>query len=190
MGVVYEAEQENPKRRVALKVIRGGQFVDDNMVRMFRREVETLGRLKHPSIGAIYESGHTDDGQHFFAMELVRGTTLDEYVSARKSPLDGQEIRFRLHLFRKIADAVHYAHQRGVIHRDLKPSNIVVSHEATSFAGGSTVSGIALPDVKILDFGLARITESDVNASTMTTEVSAIKGTLPYMSPEQARGDM
>ena len=78
MGTVYEAEQESPKRKVAVKVVRGGQFV----------EADTLARLKHPNIGGIYESGRTEDGQHFFAMELVRGQTLDEYTSSRPSVAD------------------------------------------------------------------------------------------------------
>jgi len=174
MGVVYEAEQQNPKRRVAVKVVRGGQFVDDDRVRMFQREADTLARLKHPNIGGIYESGRTDDGQHFFAMELVQGKTLDRYLEQRPQITTSKELRFRLDLFRRIVDAAHYAHQRGVIHRDLKPSNIVVSGEG---------------EVKILDFGLARITEGDVAAATMTTEIGVIKGTLSYMSPEQARGN-
>jgi len=74
MGIVYEAEQQNPRRRVALKVIRGGRFVDDATIRMFRREAETLARLRHPNIGAIYESGRTEEGQHFFA-SWSRATT-------------------------------------------------------------------------------------------------------------------
>ncbi|MGH9394933.1 MAG: protein kinase domain-containing protein, partial [Terriglobales bacterium] len=72
MGVVYEALQENPRRPVALKIIRGGGFVDEHAVRMFQREAQVLGRLRHPGIAAIYESGQTPDGQHYFAMELVR----------------------------------------------------------------------------------------------------------------------
>ena len=193
MGVVYEAEQQEPRRRVALKVVRGGQFVDDARVKMFQREAETLARLKHPNIGAIYESGRTEDGQHFFAMELVRGDTLNAYMTKRPGAAAPDELNFRLALFRKIADAVHYAHQRGVIHRDLKPNNIVVTEEATSQSGDTTETdafgGIRLPEIKILDFGLARITEGDIAAATLTTEVGVIKGTLPYMSPEQARGN-
>jgi tetratricopeptide (TPR) repeat protein len=119
-------------------------------------------------------------GEHFFAMELVRGATLDEFLKARGPATGRDEIRFRLRLFQSICDAVHYAHQRGVIHRDLKPSNIVVA------AGEDAANGI--PTVKILDFGLARITESDVNA-TAVTEMGVLKGTLAYMSPEQTRGD-
>jgi tetratricopeptide (TPR) repeat protein/predicted Ser/Thr protein kinase len=176
MGVVYEAEQQSPQRRVAVKVVRGGRFVDEQRVRLFQREAETLARLKHPNIAAIYESGRTDDGQHFFAMELVSGQTLDAYLDTRPERITPEELRLRLDLFRELADAVHYAHQRGVIHRDLKPSNIVVT------AGDP-------PEPKILDFGLARITEEDLAVATLTSEVGLIKGTLPYMSPEQTRAD-
>jgi serine/threonine protein kinase/Tfp pilus assembly protein PilF len=188
MGVVYEAEQQQPKRKVALKVVRGGQIVDEYQVKLFQREVDTLARLKHPNIAAIYESGRTEGGRHFFAMELVRGSTLDLHVA--NSRTDGAvtptELRDRLRLFCRICDAVNYAHQRGVIHRDLKPSNIVVTPNGTGNESGA--AGPPLPDVKILDFGLARITDSDV-AATMVSEIGTIKGTLPYMSPEQVRGN-
>ncbi len=177
MGVVYEAEQQNPKRRVALKIVRGGHFVDDMSVKLFQREAESLARLKHPGIGAIYESGRTEEGQHFFAMELVRGDTLDVHVMRKTAAGDDRkqaDLREPLALFRAICDAVNYAHQRGVIHRDLKPSNILIDEEGQP---------------KILDFGLARMTDSDTAAASMMTEVGAIKGTLAYMSPEQARGN-
>ena len=190
MGIVYEAEQQDPKRRVALKVVRGGKYLDEATIRMFRREAETLARLRHPNIGGIYESGRTEDGQHFFAMELVVGDNLDVFLAKRPKLLTPEEVRFRLALFRRIADAVHYAHQRGVIHRDLKPSNIIISRDAGGDSSvTSMISGVRVPDVKILDFGLARITEGDVQA-TQVTEVGVIKGTLPYMSPEQARGNI
>jgi len=192
MGIVYEAEQESPRRRVAVKVVRGGREVDEMQVRMFQREVDTLARLQHPNIGAIYESGRTEDGRHFFAMELVRGDTLDVYLAARGRVASADEVRFRLALFRKITEAVHYAHQRGVIHRDLKPSNIVVTEEGAREVASSESTtawtGPRLPEVKILDFGLARITEGDIQAATLTAEVGVIRGTLPYMSPEQTLG--
>ncbi|HEX5044139.1 MAG TPA: serine/threonine-protein kinase, partial [Candidatus Polarisedimenticolaceae bacterium] len=176
MGVVYEAEQASLGRTVALKVVRAGQFVDEDTLRMFAREADTLARLKHPNIAAIYEAGRTEDGQHFFAMELVRGPMLGDCMGGRPVQ-DRSHLASRLALFRTICDAVQYAHQRGVIHRDLKPSNIIVTEES------------GRPTVKILDFGLARITDSDVATATRATEVGMIKGTLAYMSPEQARGD-
>lgn len=169
MGTVYEAEQQSPRRAVALKVVRGGQYIDQHYVRLFQREAQTLARLRHPDIAAIYESGRTEDGQHFFAMELVRGTVLNDYIGRHKL-----DIRDKLRMFGKICDAINYAHQRGVIHRDLKPTNIIVDSQGNP---------------KILDFGLARMTDADIAAATIVTEVGKIQGTLAYMSPEQARGN-
>jgi len=186
MGVVYEALQQNPRRRVALKVVRGGRLVDELQLKLFQREVETLARLKHQNIGAIYASGCTDDGQHYFAMELVRGETLDAWLRKRPAGLDREELELRLYLFRKIADAVHYAHQRGVIHRDLKPTNIIVT-DATAVRSSLT-SGVTA-EIKILDFGLARMTDTDRGGATALTEIGAIRGTLGYMSPEQTQGN-
>jgi serine/threonine protein kinase len=185
MGVVYEAEQQHPHRRVALKVVRGGIFLDEHRVKLFAREVQALAHLKHPGIAAIYESGRTDSGEHFFAMELVRGVQLQEYL--KDNPIRPEhvkaDIRSRLDLFLQICHAIGYAHQRGVIHRDLKPSNIlVVKEDSSESSTSSTVQ------VKVLDFGLARITDSDVSMTTMVSEVGKIQGTLSYMSPEQARG--
>ena len=186
MGVVYEAEQQSPRRLVALKVMRQGHFVDDPHARLFHREAETLGRLKHPGIAAIYESGHTEDGHDFFAMELVQGKNLDVWATERPTPISPSEIELRLKVFRSICEAVNYAHLRGVIHRDLKPSNIIVTDEAASNADSGAVP---LPAVKVLDFGLARIMDADVQGGSMLTEAGIIKGTLQYMSPEQARGE-
>jgi len=171
MGVVYEAEQPNPRRAVALKVIRPG-FVSASALRRFDLEATVLGRLKHPGIAQIYEAGTaaTAEGvQPFFAMEFVGGQPLDQYIKQR-------ELRPRqsLELMAQICDAVHYAHQQGVIHRDLKPANILVNDEAQP---------------KILDFGVARVTDSDLQATTLQTNVGVIVGTLLYMSPEQVGAD-
>ena len=199
MGVIYEAEQQRPRRSVALKVILGGRHVDAETVRMFQRESDSLARLKHPSIAAIFESGCTDEGQHFFAMELAEGRTLDDYLDEGGTPATQSDMRRRLALFRKIAAAVAYAHQRGVIHRDLKPSNILVlrpdgarTATAGDESGGSGAPGPGAeeetPNIKILDFGLARITEPDAEAPPTLTIRGSVQGTLPYMSPEQVRG--
>ncbi|HET8946987.1 MAG TPA: serine/threonine-protein kinase, partial [Candidatus Polarisedimenticolia bacterium] len=178
MGVVYEAEQTRPRRHVALKVILGGRHVDAMTVRRFEREAESLARLKHPGIAAIYESGRTEEGQHFFAMELVPGRPLSEVLAESGPAASRAEVRRRISLFRRIAAALTYAHQRGVIHRDLKPSNILVLPAV----------GAAPPEIKVLDFGLARITDPDAAEATAFTALGSIQGTLPYMSPEQVRG--
>lgn len=191
MGVVYEAEQRSPRRPVALKVIRGGAFVDEQAARLFQREIQTLARLKHPGIAGIYEAGRTDSGQRFFAMELVRGVPLDAYAGAHSLPPDATatELRERLELFLQICDAINYAHQRGVIHRDIKPANIQVMSDQDAVTSNSRPAWQQSLQVKILDFGLARITDADVNATAVLTEVGQIAGTLTYMSPEQARGN-
>lgn len=185
MGMVFEAEQQEPRRRVAIKVMRAGVGADDLDARLFRREIETLARLRHPNIAAIYGSGRLPDGRPYFAMELVEGQTLDVHLARRPSPSSRDELVYRLGLLRKIGAAVHYAHQRSVIHRDLKPSNIVVTEIQGTDSGASGVA--PLPEIKILDFGLARITDEGPAASLMS-DAGTIRGTLPYMSPEQARG--
>ncbi len=90
MGVVYKAEQQKPRREVALKIIRGRHHADEFHIKMFHREAASLGRLRHPNIAAIYESGHTTDGRHCFAMELVRGATLDVFCR-QVDGLDGKK---------------------------------------------------------------------------------------------------
>ncbi|HKQ49654.1 MAG TPA: tetratricopeptide repeat protein [Phycisphaerae bacterium] len=168
MGTVYEAMQDEPKRQVAIKVVRGQGYVDQSVIRLFRREVQALAMLNHPHIASLYESGRTEDDRHYFAMELVPGKALIDF--ARKNGLSTER---KLELFVTICDAIAYAHQRGVIHRDIKPSNLLV-----------TENGLA----KVLDFGLAKITDSDVALTTLSTDAAKIQGTLAYMSPEQARG--
>jgi serine/threonine protein kinase len=168
-GLVYEAEQQTPRRPVAVKVLKGGRFVDEHHTRHFQREIQTLATLKHPAIATIYEAGRTEEGQHFFAMELVSGTRLDVYVGESKTPL-----KERLALLCKVCEAVQSAHKSGVIHRDLKPSNILIDAEGNP---------------KILDFGLARATNADVTLTATSSHTGQIMGTLRYMSPEQARGD-
>ncbi|MEO1129589.1 MAG: serine/threonine-protein kinase, partial [Planctomycetota bacterium] len=170
-GVVYRATQERPHREVALKLIRPG-LASAKLLRRFELEAELLGRLRHPGIAQVYEAGavETDAGtQPFFAMELVEGEPLDAYAAAH-----GLSSRQRLELFLQICDAVQHAHSKGVLHRDLKPSNVLVTPEGR---------------VKVLDFGVARATDADIQATTMQTEVGQLIGTVPYMSPEQAAAD-
>ncbi|MBI1853803.1 MAG: tetratricopeptide repeat protein [Planctomycetes bacterium] len=171
MGVVYEAEQESPRRTVALKVVTAGVMSREALAR-FDLEAQVLGRLQHPGIAHIFEAGKFESGGElhpYFAMELIRGEPLIQYAENR-----GLGPRDRLELIAKICDAIHHAHQRGVVHRDLKPGNILVDEHGQP---------------KVLDFGVARATDSDIRTTTLRTDIGQLIGTVPYMSPEQASGD-
>lgn len=170
MGVVYVAEQQRPRRTVALKVIRGG---GGSLPRRFELEAEALGRLQHPGIAHIFEAGTAEVEGHgslpFIAMELVNGLPLTRDAEAR-----GLGVRERVDVLRRVCEAVEHAHQRGIIHRDLKPANILV-------AGGDP------PRPKVLDFGVARAVGEGAQGVTAHTDVGQLIGTLAYMSPEQVR---
>ena len=172
MGIVFEAEQENPNRRVAVKILRLG-FGTEKLFRRFQHEAEMLGRLRHVGIAHIYEAGIHQQASGapipFLAMELIDGLPLPEYARQR-----GLGVRERLGLLAAVCDAIEHAHQNGVIHRDLKPANVLVD---------------AAGQPKVLDFGIARATDADVRMTTMQTVPGQLIGTIPYMSPEQASGD-
>jgi non-specific serine/threonine protein kinase/serine/threonine-protein kinase len=166
MGVVYLAEQDSPKRAVALKLLRFDS-ASPRQIERFEREAELLGRLAHPGIARVYEAGwaETETGRRpFYAMEYVEGQALHEFVSAH-----GLDLGAKLKLVSQVAEAAHYAHERGVVHRDLKPSNVLVDERG---------------EPRVLDFGVARSLGTDSNA----TQTGQLVGTLSYMSPEQASG--
>src|SRR6516165_5703455 len=164
MGTVYEAEQDNPRRTVALKVIRPG-LVSPEYLKRFSHEAQILARLQHPGIAQVHEAGMSEDGQSFFAMEFIRGMPLDEYARGR-----GLEAAARLELLARVCDAVQHAHDNGVIHRDLKPGNILVDETGQP---------------KVLDFGVAHVAGTDLLTTSSRTQTGQLLGTLSYMSPEQ-----
>jgi len=175
MGTVYEAQQKNPRRIVALKTVRPG-YMSENLCKRLQHEARILGQLQHPNIAQIHEAGTFAVGGGtrsiqvgFIALELVRGESLTAYCRQRELT-----VRDRLALAAQICDAVDYAHDHGVIHRDLKPANILVTKEGHP---------------KILDFGVACVTNNDLETMTLLTEAGQLIGTMAYMSPEQVAGD-
>jgi serine/threonine protein kinase len=172
MGVVYEAEQDMPHRRVALKVV----YDAEEDAKILGHEPRILARLNHPAIASIHEANRTPDGFSYFAMELIEGTRLDEFVEQHKVPR-----RARLELFIQICDAIQHAHMKSVVHLDLKPSNILVRPQENTRPPAYLV--------KIVDFGVAAVTGSETTLTTRLGTSGGMVGTLAYMSPEQRRGD-
>lgn len=168
MGVVYLAEQQHPRRQVAIKTLHTGLNTQELLAR-FALEAEILGRMRHPGIGQVFATGrarHFDADVPYIIMEYIEGQPLLEYV-------EKIDLRARVELLAAIADAVEHAHLRGVIHRDLKPANILVQSDGQP---------------KVLDFGVARLADEESGRHELTT-AGMILGTMAYMSPEQAGGD-
>jgi serine/threonine-protein kinase len=163
MGVVYQARQVSLNRLVALKMILAGQLANETDVKRFHTEAEAAANLDHPGIVPIFEVGQ-HEGQHYFSMGFVEGQSLSQRLAA--GPLPPREAAA---LMAKVAEAIEYAHQRGVIHRDLKPSNILIDAQGNP---------------RVTDFGLARKIQGDSGL----TGSGQIMGTPSYMPPEQAGG--
>lgn len=164
MGVVYKARQKSLERIVALKTVRSFGFSSPREMDRLRFEAEAAARLDHPHIVPIFGAGQ-HQGMPFFSMKLVSGGTLADRLGELRS-----DVKFAAHLLAKVARAVHYAHQHGVLHRDLKPSNILLD---------------ANREPMVADFGLAKT----IDAPSGSSGSGAIVGTAPYMPPEQAHGD-
>ena len=169
MGIVFRARQAQLGRIVALKMILAGKLADDADVERFRREAKAAAQLKHPNIVPVHEIGE-HEGRHYFTMDFIDGQSLAEMIREEIfSPRDASE------LLRKVAMAVHFAHEQGTIHRDLKPANVLVSAENTPH---------------VTDFGLAKMLEPvGADSGAELTATGQILGTRSYMSPEQAAGD-
>ena len=186
MGVVYAAEDEKLRRRVALKVL-DTAGTNAELTQRLIREARVLAQLEHPGIVPVHDVGTLPDGRVFYTMKFVEGLRLDEYVKQLDS------LPQRLRLFLRICDAVAFAHARSVLHRDLKPANVMVG----SFG-----------EVLVMDWGLAKILQEPAAAeetvivspqkkisseeetrATVVTGHGTVMGTPGYMSPEQERGE-
>jgi eukaryotic-like serine/threonine-protein kinase len=172
MGLVWLAEQTAPVRRlVALKLIRAG-FYDDSLLQRFQSEQQSLAVMNHPTIAKVFDAGTTPDGQPYFVMEYVDGSSITKYCDTKKL-----KIRHRLELFLQVCEGVQHAHQKAIMHRDLKPSNVLVAE----------IDGKPVP--RIIDFGIAKaITSQTTPDRTLFTQAGALVGTPGFMSPEQAAG--
>jgi non-specific serine/threonine protein kinase/serine/threonine-protein kinase len=169
MGQVWLAEQTSPVRRsVALKLIRAGMY-DEEIVRRFQSERQSLAVMDHAAIAKVFEAGTSPQGQPYFVMEYVPGLPITEYCDRNKL-----KIRDRLELFIQACEGVQHAHRKAIIHRDLKPANILVVE----------VDGRPVP--RIIDFGLAKATTPQADGQSLFTRVGHFVGTPGYISPEQA----
>ena len=172
MGSVYQALQEQPRRTVALKLMKAG-IASSSALRRFEYESQLLARLSHPGIAEVYDAGThetPEGGVPYFVMEYIaRARRITDYVREKTLPTNQ-----RLELFLESCAAIHYGHTKGVIHRDLKPDNILVDSHGR---------------VKVIDFGVARATDSDMAAATLQTDIGQLVGTVQYMSPEQVEAD-
>ncbi len=169
MGEVFRARDSRLKREVAVKVLPPAVSLDPDRLRRFEQEALATAALNHPNILAVFDIG-TNDGSPYVVSELLEGETLRERLRSGPIPL-----RKALDYALQVAHGLAAAHEKGIIHRDLKPENIFVTKDGR---------------VKILDFGLAKLTQADAGGQTLThaTEVGTVLGTAGYMSPEQVRG--
>ncbi len=169
MGTVYVAEQRGEiERIVALKLIKLGMD-SRKIVSRFEAERQALALMNHEGIARVYHCGTTSRGQPYFVMEYVEGAPIDRFCEEHSVSLEA-----RLDLIRQVCEAVHHAHQKGVVHRDLKPGNVLVSRENDRLRA------------KVIDFGLAKAMGSELVEATLFTEVGQIVGTPEFMAPEQA----
>ena len=194
MGEVYLVHDEDLRRRVAMKVMRAREG-DAVLGRrsLFISEAQTTSQLEHPGVPPVHDLGTTPDGRLYFTMKLVQGRTLRKILHdlrvRRRSVLQEWNLSRLVTTLERVCETLHYAHERGVVHRDLKPGNIMLGD---------------FGEVQVMDWGLARLLdaddgwdeeaggriETDRGAARLRTRHGTLKGTLPYMSPEQARGDV
>jgi serine/threonine protein kinase len=165
MGVVYRAHDPQINRQIALKLLRQDRVTSEDLVQRFLKEAQAMGGLSHPNIATVYDTGR-DHGTIFIAMEILQGKSLRDHM--REKELHHNEI---VHIGVQVAEALDFAHRKGIVHRDIKPSNIIIDPDGNA---------------KITDFGIAHIEDPTVTQQTIPGE---ILGTPLYMSPEQVKSN-
>jgi Flp pilus assembly protein TadD len=187
MGAVLRATDPELNRPLAVKILLAAHAGRPELARRFLEEAQVMGQLQHPGVPPIHDIGRLDDGRPFFAMKLIKGRTLAELLKEWQCP--AEELPRWLGVFEQVCQAVAYAHSKHVIHRDLKPSNVMVG---------------AFGEVQVMDWGLAKVLKDNRAAEPEVscvetarsgsaeewTSADTLLGTLPYMAPEQARGDV
>jgi serine/threonine-protein kinase len=175
MGSVYKAEQPSMNRMVAIKVLHSRFATRDDLVARFRREARAMSQLSHPNTARVYKYGALDDGAVYFVMDYLEGRNLAAEVR-ENGPMEAERA---LHIMVQVCGALEEAHRAGIVHRDLKPENVFLTKQ-----GGSA----DFP--KVLDFGLAKMSEKQMGrGSMMFTQQGMVFGTPEFMSPEQAQGE-
>ncbi|MEK6237873.1 MAG: serine/threonine protein kinase, partial [Planctomycetales bacterium] len=165
-GAVYKAQHARMDRTVAIKVLNKNAISSQDAVERFQREMKASAQLNHPNIVTSHDAGE-QDGWHYLVLEFVSGLDLERLVE-KKGPLP---VKTGVELLKQAATGLAYAHSKGIIHRDVKPANLILDDEET---------------IKILDLGLARLTNQDKQAETGLTQTNTVMGTASYMAPEQA----
>ena len=186
IGVVYRGKDPQLPRDLAIKVLRPDRQDQPELVRRFIEEAKITGKLQHPGVVPVYSLGQMPDGRPYFTMKLIRGHTLAALLVERASP--SQDLPRFLKVFEQVCQTLAYAHSQEIIHRDLKPANIMVG---------------AFAEVQVMDWGFAKVLRTPQNEQPGTadndslnadllekTKAGQVMGTLPYMSPEQARGEV
>ena len=173
MGLVYKARHTLMKRIVALKMLHPNMVADESTVKRFQKEAEALSCLNHPNILTVFDFGVSKDGHPYLVTDYLEGQTLAEILEKNESMHWQRAVR----VFTQVCSALAHAHRHGVVHRDIKPSNIML----VQFEDQDDV-------VKILDFGIAKVLDSERTDSNQLTRTGEVFGSPLYMSPEQCRG--
>jgi serine/threonine-protein kinase len=175
MGAVYKAEQPEMRRFVAIKILHSRYLTRQDLVTRFKREARAMSHLSHPNTARVFLYGQLDDGACYFVMEYLEGRNLAQHVR-KEGPMDAHRA---INVMIQTCGALEEAHRSGIVHRDLKPENIFL-----------TSQGGIVDFPKVLDFGLAKISERQMRpGSLILTQEGMVFGTPEFMSPEQARGE-